>query len=98
MGLGYALTVDMKVTNGIPESTFLRNCGVLRAKQTPKMEVIGVEVNDPHGPHGAKGVGEIGLVPTAAAVANAIYQYEGVRHYQLPMGLKRKKRKGPASA
>jgi CO/xanthine dehydrogenase Mo-binding subunit len=92
MGLGYALTEDMIVTDGIPDSTFLRKCGVLRAKQTPKMEVIGVEVADPHGPHGAKGVGEIGLVPTAGAVANAIYQYEGVRHFELPMGLKRKKR------
>jgi selenium-dependent xanthine dehydrogenase len=92
MGLGYALTEDMIVTDGIPESTFLRKCGVLRAKQTPKMEVIGVEVSDPQGPHGAKGVGEIGLVPTAGAVANAIYQYEGVRHFELPMGLKRKKK------
>lgn len=92
MGLGYALTEDMKVTDGVPDSTQLRKCGVLRVKQTPKMKVIGVEVNDPHGPHGAKGVGEIGLVPTAGAVANAIYQYEGVRHYQLPIGLTRKKR------
>ncbi|NIT61173.1 MAG: hypothetical protein GWN00_34710 [Aliifodinibius sp.] len=49
--------------------------------------VIGVEVPDPHGPYGAKGVGEIGLVPTAAAAANALYQYDGVRRYKLPVGI-----------
>lgn len=89
MGLGYALSEDLVFKDGLPESTNLRKCGVLRAKQTPKMEVISVEVSDPHGPQGAKGVGEIGLVPTAGAVANALYQFEGTRHYQLPMGLKR---------
>ncbi|MBF0277550.1 MAG: selenium-dependent xanthine dehydrogenase [SAR324 cluster bacterium] len=89
MGLGYALSEDLAMKDSLFESTNLRKCGILRAKQTPKMEVIGIEVNDPNGPHGAKGVGEIGLVPTAGAVANALYQYEGKRHYQLPMGLKR---------
>ena len=43
---------------------------------TPEIQVIGIEVADPIGPYGAKGVGEIGLVPTAAAVANAFYQFD----------------------
>jgi len=85
MGLGYALTEDFPQEGGFPKSTRLRKCGVLRAKETPEMEVIGVEVPDPHGPYGAKGVGEIGLVPTAGAVANALYQFDGVRRYKLPM-------------
>ena len=51
----------------------------------PRVKVIGVEVNDPVGPYGAKGVGEIGLVPTAPAVANAFYQYDKKRRYSLPM-------------
>ncbi|MCA9731036.1 molybdopterin-dependent oxidoreductase, partial [candidate division KSB1 bacterium] len=88
MGLGYALTEDLEMENGVPKSTRLRKCGVLRAKETPEIEVIGVEVHDPHGPFGAKGVGEIGLVPTAAAAANAFYQFDGVRRTRLP--LKRK--------
>jgi xanthine dehydrogenase molybdenum-binding subunit len=71
--------------NGRPKSTRLRNVGILRAKEMPEMEIIGVEVPDPYGPYGAKGVGEIGLVPTAGAVANAFYQFDGVRRYQLPM-------------
>ncbi len=85
MGLGYALTEDLELENSVPKSTRLRKCGILRAKETPKMEVIGIEVPDPHGPYGVKGVGEIGLVPTAAAVANAFYQYDGTRYYNLPI-------------
>ena len=52
----------------------------------------GVEVADPHGAYGLKGVGEIGLVPTAGAVANALYQYDKERRYQLPMRLPKKRR------
>jgi xanthine dehydrogenase molybdenum-binding subunit len=37
------------------------------------------------GPYGAKGIGEIGLVPTAAAVANALYSFDGIRRKRLPM-------------
>ncbi|KAA3612388.1 MAG: selenium-dependent xanthine dehydrogenase [Calditrichaeota bacterium] len=85
MGLGYALSEDLELENSVPKNMRLRKCGVLRAKETPEIEVIGVEVADPHGPFGAKGVGEIGLVPTAAAVANAFYQFDGVRRVSLPL-------------
>ena len=85
MGLGYAISEELVLIDGVPKSTRLRNMGILRAHETPKVEVIGVEVPDPYGPHGAKGVGEIGLVPTAGAVANALYQYEGKRRFKLPM-------------
>jgi aldehyde oxidoreductase len=88
MGLGYALTEDLPMEGGFLKSTRLRDCGVLRAKETPRIVVLGVEKADPHGPYGAKGLGEIGLVPTAAAVANALYTYDKVRRYKLP--LKRK--------
>jgi len=91
MGLGYAISEDFVYENGVPKSTRLRKCGILRAKEMPKMEIIGVEVPDPHGPHGAKGVGEIGLVPTAAAVANALYQFDGERRYRLPMKIAKKR-------
>jgi CO/xanthine dehydrogenase Mo-binding subunit len=86
MGLGYALTEDFVVKDdGHPASLMLRKCGILRAHQTPEIEVIGVEVPDEHGPYGAKGVGEIGLVPTAGAVANALFAFDGVRRTTLPM-------------
>ncbi len=91
MGLGYAISEELVMENGRPKSTRLRQCGILRAKEMPELEVIGVEVPDPYGPYGAKGVGEIGLVPTAGAVANALYQYDGVRRRKLPMKMKKRR-------
>ncbi len=91
MGLGYAISENLELKDGRPKSTMLRKCGILRAKDMPEMEVIGVEVPDPYGPYGAKGVGEIGLVPTAGAVANALYQFDGVRRHTLPMRLPKKR-------
>ncbi|HMN27642.1 MAG TPA: molybdopterin-dependent oxidoreductase, partial [Caldilineaceae bacterium] len=72
MGLGYAIAEELVLVEGKPKSTMLRQCGILRAKEMPEMEVIGVEVPDPHGPYGLKGVGEIGLVPTAGAVPGRV--------------------------
>jgi CO/xanthine dehydrogenase Mo-binding subunit len=85
MGLGYALTEDLPMKNGYLVSKKLSDCGVLKSTQTPEIIVIGVEETDPVGPYGAKGIGEIGLVPTAAAVANALCQYDGLRRKKLPM-------------
>jgi len=85
MGLGYALTEELKLHEGVPESFKLRSLGLLRAKDMPETEIILVEENEPEGPFGAKGVGEIGLVPTAGAVASALYRYDGIRRYKLPM-------------
>jgi selenium-dependent xanthine dehydrogenase len=85
MGLGYALTEDLPMKDGFLISTNMKDLGILRAKDMPQVIVKGVEVADPVGPYGAKGVGEIGLVPTAAAVANALYQFDKVRRYKLPM-------------
>jgi CO/xanthine dehydrogenase Mo-binding subunit len=91
MGLGYATSEDLPMENGRLKSTRLRKCGILRAKEMPEVEVIGVEVPDPYGPYGAKGVGEIGLVPTAGAVANALYQFDGVRRTKLPMRMPKRR-------
>ncbi len=44
-----------------------------------------VEDHEPEGPYGAKGVGEIGLVPTAAAVAGALAAFDGEQRKSLPM-------------
>ncbi|MGD8307332.1 MAG: selenium-dependent xanthine dehydrogenase [Ignavibacteria bacterium] len=85
MGIGYAISEDLELENCVPKSTRLRKCGILRAKEMPEMEIIGIEVPDPHGPYGVKGVGEIGLVPTAAAIANAFHQYDGTKYYKLPI-------------
>ncbi len=85
MGLGYALTEELPCENGMPVTSSLREIGVLRARDMPKTEVILVEEPEPEGPFGAKGVGEIGLVPTAAAVAGALEAFDGIRRTTLPM-------------
>jgi len=85
MGLGYALTEELPCPDGMPATFKLREIGVLRARAMPKTEVILVEEPEPEGPFGAKGVGEIGLVPTAAAVAGALEAFDGVRRTTLPM-------------
>ncbi|MGD0183877.1 MAG: selenium-dependent xanthine dehydrogenase [Roseiarcus sp.] len=85
MGLGYALTEELPCKNGRPVTFKLREIGVLRAQHMPEVEVILVEDPEPEGPFGAKGVGEIGLVPTAGAVAGALEAYDGVRRMRLPM-------------
>jgi len=85
MGLGYALSEDFPSTGGVPDSLKLRDLGILRAAQTPAIDVILVEVPDGVGGYGSKGVGEIGLVPTAGAVAAALYAHDGIRRTALPM-------------
>jgi xanthine dehydrogenase molybdenum-binding subunit len=85
MGLGYALSEDFPCTDGRPDSILLRDLGILRAAHTPPIDVILVEVPDGVGGYGSKGVGEIGLVPTAGAVAGALYANDGIRRFSLPM-------------
>ncbi|HRC55648.1 MAG TPA: molybdopterin-dependent oxidoreductase, partial [Kofleriaceae bacterium] len=85
MGLGYALTEELPCEGGWPVTYKLRELGVLRARDMPPVEVLIIEDPEPEGPFGAKGVGEIGLVPTAGAVAGALAAFDGIRRYQLPM-------------
>ena len=85
MGLGYALSENFTSTNGQPDSLALRDMGIVRAKHMPPVDVILVEVPDEVGGYGAKGVGEIGCVATAGAVAGALHSYDGIRRYRLPM-------------
>lgn len=85
MGLGYALTEDLPCEDGMPVTFKLREIGVLRARDMPAVDVVLVEEHEPEGPFGAKGVGEIGLVPTAGAVAGALYAFDGIWRNTLPM-------------
>ncbi len=85
MGLGYALTENFPSTNGVPDSLALRDLGIVPAKFMPKVDVILIEVPDEIGGYGAKGVGEIGCVATAGAVAAALHSYDGIRRFKLPM-------------
>ena len=87
MGLGYALTEDFPSDpeTGFPINKTLRSLGILRAKDVPPIEVKLIESAQPNSPYGIKGVGEIGLVPTAGAVAAALHHLDGEWRNRLPM-------------
>ncbi len=93
MGLGYALAEDFPAdASGRPTNMTLRSLGILRPKDVPQIEAVIVEVPQPRSPYGIKGMGEIGLVPTAGAVAAALHDLDGEWRARLPM------RRGPAGA
>jgi xanthine dehydrogenase molybdenum-binding subunit len=88
MGLGYALTEEFPTDDdGMPTKSTLRQLNIIRPKDMPEVEVILVEVPQPKAPFGVKGVGEIGLVPTAGAVAGAYHAIDGTWRTQLPMNV-----------
>lgn len=86
MGLGYALSEEFPADDqGRPTKTTLRSLAIIRPKDMPPVDVILVEAPQPDSPYGIKGVGEIGLVPTAGAVAAALHAHDGAWRSRLPM-------------
>ena len=84
MSLGYALTEDFPVKNGIPTAKF-GTLGLLTAPRVPNVESIIIEKNDDEQAYGAKGIGEIAAIPAAPAVQGAYYALDGVFRTKLPM-------------
>ena len=85
MGLGYALSERMIFRDGRLMNANFLDYKMLTAKDVPPVEAVIVETDEKDGPFGAKGIGEPGLVPTAPAIANAIYDAVGVRIKDLPI-------------
>lgn len=85
MGLGAALSEEMIWEQGRLINGSYLFYGISRASDLPEVEDLVIEAPDPQGPFGAKGVGESGLVPTAAAVANAVADAIGSRIFSLPI-------------
>jgi aldehyde oxidoreductase len=81
MGLGYALMEEFVYTKTDSFAKFR----VPRAKDMPDMEVITLNIPRKKGPFGASGTAEYADVPTAPAIANAVYHACGVRVRDLPM-------------
>lgn len=85
MGLGYTFMEDMRFDKkGRPANGNFANYRLPRSMELPKMNSILIETDDPEGPFGAKGMGEASLLPTSAAIANAIYDAVGIRLKELP--------------
>jgi len=85
MGIGYALTEQVQLEKGEIMNPNFRDYKILTAKDTVPIGAPILETTDPNGPYGAKGIGEPGCVPTAPAIANAIYNAVGVRIKDLPI-------------
>ncbi|RMC96903.1 selenium-dependent xanthine dehydrogenase, partial [Clostridium autoethanogenum] len=85
MGLGYALTEEFKVEGGYPK-TKLGTLGLMRSTDAPELEVILVQSKGkiPEA-YGAKGCGELCLIPTAPACSHAYYRLDGKFRSQLPL-------------
>ena len=85
MGLGHTLSEAFEMKDGRLVTDTLKSLGIIPAAGMPPVETILIEEHQPEGPYGAKGMGEAVLVPTAAAVAAALYAFDGVRRTELPM-------------
>jgi len=71
-GLGYALLEDVVMRDGRMANAQLTNYIIPTTLDTPKMRVLILENPYPHGPFGAKGVGEMPIDGPAPAVINAL--------------------------
>lgn len=84
-GMGYALTEQLVEVDGRVLNPNLADYKTPIALGMPPIESILVEPVDPGSPLGVKGLGEVTLVPTPAAIANAVYDAVGVRIKEPPI-------------
>jgi CO/xanthine dehydrogenase Mo-binding subunit len=80
-GMGYALSEEYRYN----ETNSFAKFRMPRAKDIPEIEVHYVQVPRKNGPFGASGMAEFCLVPTAPAIANAVYNACGARIVTLPI-------------
>ncbi len=85
MGVGFGLTERVQVVDGKVVNANFRDYKILTANDVVPVEAVIIEDPDAMGPYGAKGIGEPGLVPTAPAIANAVYDAVGVWIRDLPI-------------
>lgn len=86
MGLGFALTESYPTENGYPKARF-GTIGLMRTPSVPKIEVRLVQAPGERLPYafGAKGVGELCLIPTSPACSHAYYRFDGIFRNSLPL-------------
>jgi xanthine dehydrogenase YagR molybdenum-binding subunit len=89
MGMGLALMEETQFDerNGRIMNPSLAEYHVPVHMDVPEIEVLWTDIPDPHAPMGARGIGEIGITGTGAAIANAVYNACGKRVRDLPITL-----------
>jgi CO/xanthine dehydrogenase Mo-binding subunit len=85
MGLGYALLEEDRVAEGVTLTPNLMTYLIPTARDVPDVTTIVLESGEGMGPWGARGIGEPAMVPTAPAVANAVFDATGIRVTRLPI-------------
>lgn len=84
-GIGFAKTEEMVYRDGQVLHTDFMGTGTPGPFEAAPLDIYFTQTYDPTGPFGAKGVAEIAAPPTAAALANALYDAVGVRIKTLPL-------------
>ncbi len=84
MSMGFALTEQYPVEDCRPTAKF-GTLGLFKANQIPEVKAIVVEKPGLDVACGAIGIGEITSIPTAPAIADAYYRYDGKRRFSLPL-------------
>jgi xanthine dehydrogenase molybdenum-binding subunit len=84
-GIGWALMEQFIFKDGVLQNTTLLDYRIPTATDVPMIETLIVEVGSKEGIYGLRHVGEPPMIPTPAALANAIHDATGVRLFSLPM-------------
>jgi CO/xanthine dehydrogenase Mo-binding subunit len=84
-GIGYALSEEVVLVDGINQTTSLASYVIPDALTTPEIEALIVESGEGLGPFNARGIGEPPIGPPAPALANALHDALGIRLTELPM-------------
>ena len=85
IGLGYALTEEMRLENGMLKNPCFRDYKVITAPEMPELDLHFIESDCAEGPYGAKGASELPTIVIAPAVANAVYNATGIRFLNPPL-------------
>jgi xanthine dehydrogenase molybdenum-binding subunit len=88
-GIGYGIYEELKLDRGVVKNPTFLDYKMLTSMDMPPVRISMVETDDPAGPFGAKGIGEAGAIPTAAALASAVFDAIGVRIRELPLSPER---------
>ena len=87
MSMGYALTEQYPIDENCRPTAKYGTLGLFRANQLPEQEIEAIVVEKPglNVAGGAIGIGEITSIPTAPAIADAYYRWDGERRLELPL-------------
>ena len=85
IGLGYALSEEMRLENGMLQNPRFRDYKVLTAPEMPQLDLHFIESDCSEGPYGAKGASELPTIVIAPAIANAVYNATGIRFRNPPL-------------